>query len=101
MDQVEFRELRDKLNSSDKPYVMIYTTDKGWTWRGVDEKDLDVEGKDLEKIEYSEVNPDFYCDPGSLLGFIYIDHNCPAILGYGKRSESDVLVLKNIWNSYQ
>ena len=96
MDQVEFRALRDKLNNeSEGKYIMIKNKDT-WTWIKVDEN-INLESENLEGIEYNEVRPDWMKDLGHLLGFIYIGHNCPACLGFGRRREEEIKLLKYIW----
>lgn len=96
MDQVKFKEIRDKLNSDSKVnWVMIYS-DGSWGWSEISSSDIPQEGEDLSGIEYNEVAPDWFVN-GNLLGFIYFDHACPAVLGYGKRSEEEQKILKYIW----
>ncbi len=97
----EFRKLRDELNSGERKAVMIQSG-LGWTFKYVDRGEIDAfEGweKDLDGIEYNEINPDFFGPPGNLLGFIYPGHNCPAVLGYGHRDDYEILLMKYIWKS--
>ena len=97
MDQVKFREIRDRLNSDTKiKHYMIKYSDGSWGWGDLREDSVPPEGEDLSGIETHEVNPDNFI-PGNLVGFVYINQNCPGILFYGKRTEDEKNQLKYLW----
>lgn len=96
MDQVKFREVRDKLNSDTTKKWYMSKSGDSWGWGYIESSVYPPEGEDLSGIEYNEVSPDGF-QSGSLLGFIYMDHNCPAILGYGKRTEKEKAIMKYLW----
>lgn len=97
MDQVKFREIRDRLNSDPKTKHYMCKSGNSWSWGDIESSVYPSKEEDLSGIEYNEVAPDFFGEPGSLLGFIYMDQNCPAVLGYGRRSEEEQKILKYIW----
>ena len=94
MESVEFRKLRDELNSGSRKAVMIKISNE-WTIQYIDTVEINPE-INLDGIEYNETKPDGFI-PGNLLGFIYVGYNCPAALGYGHRSEDEVRMMKYIW----
>lgn len=96
MDQVKFREIRDKLNSDPKTKHYMCKSGNSWSWGDIESSVYPPKGEDLSGIEYNEVAPDWFVN-GNLLGFIYLDHDCPAVLGYGKRSEDEKEIMKYIW----
>jgi len=97
MDQVKFRETRDRLNSDPamKHYMVKYG-DGSWAWGDIQEDSIPPVDEDLEGIETNVVSPDGF-ENGSLIGFIYMSQNCPAVLFYGKRTEEEQRILKYIW----
>lgn len=97
MDQVKFRETRDRLNSDPKTkHYMIKYGDGSWGWGDIHEDSVPPVDEDLEGIETNVVSPDGF-ENGNLVGFIYISQNCPGILFYGKRTEEEQKILKYIW----
>ena len=88
MDPVKFREIRDRLNSDlSKKHYMI-KQNGSWSWGDINPSDYPGEDEDLSGIETNVVSPDGFVN-GNLVGFIYLDQNCPGILFYGKRSEEE------------
>ena len=98
MDELKFKELRDSLDHGDRKCVMIKLGCE-WTIQYLDNIEYQ-EGWDsgLDNIEYGESHPDFQ-ETGNLLGFVYPKYNCPAVLGYGRRSEDEIKIMKYIWKS--
>ena len=99
MNGEEFRKLRDSLNSGPRKAVMLKLGNE-WTIQYLDTVPEIPEGTNLEGIEYNETAPDGFQE-GNLLGFIYISYNCPAVLGYGHRSEEEKRIMKYIWKTNQ
>lgn len=100
MDAVEFRKLRDDLDLGGRYCVMIKKDNK-WSYVYLDTLDFPENWQDdLDNIEYNEAKQDFHPN-GNLLGFIYIGHNCPAALGYGKRSDEEKDIMKYLWKINQ
>ena len=92
----EFRKIRDELNENiEHTYAMIKWGDS-WAWAEVDNHYMPSPDEDLEGIEYNEITPEGL-QKGNLLGFIYMNQNCPAVLGYGRRNEEEKSILKYIW----
>ncbi len=101
MNPVEFRKLRDSLDLGGKDCIMI-KKDGEWSYIYLDDTLDFPQGwrDDLDNIEYNEAKQDFHPN-GNLLGFVYIGYNCPAALGYGKRSDEEKDIMKYIWKINQ
>lgn len=96
MDPVRFREIRDQLNNDpDTKHFMIKSGDS-WSWGDLVPSDYPSEDEDLSGIECNVISPDWFIN-GNLVGYIYMDHNCPAVLFYGKRSEEEKRALMYLW----
>ena len=96
MDPARFREIRDQLNSDPKTKHYMLKCGDEWSWGDIDASDYPSIDEDLSDIEYKEVSPDRFIK-GNLIGFIYINQNCPACLGLGKRSEEEKSALMYLW----
>ena len=96
MNPVEFRKLRDSLDLGGRDCVMIKENNE-WSYVYLDALDFPQGWKEgLDTVEYNEAKQDFHPN-GNLLGFIYIGYNCPAALGYGRRSEEEKEIMKYLW----
>ena len=68
-----------------------------WSYVYLDTLDFPKNWKEgLDDVEYNEAKQDFHPN-GNLIGFIYKGYNCPAALGYGRRSDEEKDIMKYIW----
>lgn len=96
MEPIEFRKLRDDLDQGGRDCVMIKENGE-WSYIYLDTLDFPKNWKEgLDDVEYNEAKQDFHPN-GNLIGFIYKGYNCPAALGYGRRSDEEKDIMKYIW----
>lgn len=96
MDPVRFREIRDQLNSDTKTKHYMVKSGDSWAWGDIESSIIPGKDEDLGGIECHTVNPDGFKN-GNLVGFVYINQNCPGILFYGERSEEEKRALMYLW----